>query len=157
MRLSNRTKTPIYNFINTLLLMLLCIGIVGFILEKYKFNILGGISYLLIILPLVLLITYYVYGRQIFEYDSDGEALHFRNRNIVPFLSTPLSDEFPKYKLLKFDTINIFFIKRLYITISSKNNGSTVLKYEISYLTKKEVNDLKFSLNKVIKANKERR
>ncbi|KUJ56861.1 hypothetical protein AR686_09960 [Chryseobacterium aquaticum subsp. greenlandense] len=157
MRLSNRTKTPIYNFINTLLLMLLCIGIVGFILEKYKFNILGGISYLLIILPLVLLITYYVNGRQIFEYDSDGEALHFRNRNIVPFLSTPLSDEFPKYKLLKFDTINIFFIKRLYITISSKNNGSTVLKYEISYLTKKEVNDLKFSLNKVIKANKERR
>jgi len=157
MRLSNRTKTPIYNFINTLLLMLLCIGIVGFILEKYKFNILGGISYLLIILPLVLLITYYVNGRQIFEYDSDGEALHFRNRNIVPFISTPLSDEFPKYKLLKFDTINIFFIKRLYITISSKNNGSTVLKYEISYLTKKEVNDLKFSLNKVIKANKERR
>ncbi|KNB60587.1 hypothetical protein AC804_15500 [Chryseobacterium sp. Hurlbut01] len=157
MRLSNRTKTPIYNFINTLLLMLLCIGIVGFILEKYKFNILGGISYLLIILPLLLLITYYVNGRQIFEYDSDGEALHFRNRNIVPFLSTPLSDEFPKYKLLKFDTINIFFIKRLYITISSKNNGSTVLKYEISYLTKKEVNDLKFSLNKVIKANKERR
>lgn len=157
MRLSNRTKTPIFNFINTLLLMLLCIGIVGFILEKYKFNILGGISYLLIILPLVLLITYYVNGRQIFEYDSDGEALHFRNRNIVPFLSTPLSDEFPKYKLLKFDTINIFFIKRLYITISSKNNGSTVLKYEISYLTKKEVNDLKFSLNKVIKANKERR
>ncbi|NMR32596.1 hypothetical protein HIO71_00080 [Chryseobacterium aquaticum] len=157
MRLSNRTKTPIYNFINTLLLMLLCIGIVGFILEKYKFNVLGGISYLLIILPLVLLITYYVNGRQIFEYDSDGEALHFRNRNIVPFLSTPLSDEFPKYKLLKFDTINIFFIKRLYITISSKNNGSTVLKYEISYLTKKEVNDLKFSLNKVIKANKERR
>ncbi|WP_235815459.1 hypothetical protein [Chryseobacterium sp. Hurlbut01] len=137
--------------------MLLCIGIVGFILEKYKFNILGGISYLLIILPLLLLITYYVNGRQIFEYDSDGEALHFRNRNIVPFLSTPLSDEFPKYKLLKFDTINIFFIKRLYITISSKNNGSTVLKYEISYLTKKEVNDLKFSLNKVIKANKERR
>jgi len=157
MRLSNRTKTPIYNFINTLLLMLLCIGIVGFILEKYKFNILGGISYLLIILPLLLLITYYVNGRQIFEYDSDGEALHFRNRNIVPFLSKPLSDEFPKYKLLKFDTINIFFIKRLYITISSKNNGSTVLKYEISYLTKKEVNDLKFSLNKVIKANKERR
>lgn len=157
MRLSNRTKTPIYNFINTLLLMLLCIGIVSFILEKYKFNILGGISYLLIIFPLLLLITYHVNGRQIFEYDSDGEALHFRNRNIVPFLSTPLSDEFPKYKLIKFDTINILFIKRLYITISSKNNGSTVLKYEISYLTKKEVNDLKFSLNKVIKANKERR
>lgn len=157
MRLSNRTKSPIYNFINTLLLMLLCIGIVGFILEKYKFNILGGLSYLLIVIPLLLLILYYINGRQIFEYDSDGEALHFRNRNVVPFLSKPLSDEFPKYKLLKFDAIDMFFVKRLYITISSKNSGSTILKYEISYLTRKEVNDLKFSLNKVVKANKERR
>ncbi|MDF2552402.1 MAG: hypothetical protein K0R77_1677 [Chryseobacterium sp.] len=158
MRLSNRTKTPIYNFINTLLLMMLLGGIIGFILEKYKFQILGGLSYLLIIVPILLLILYYVSGRQIFEYDSDGEALHFKNRNVVPFLNRPLNDEFPKYKLMKFETINmLFFVRRLYITISSKNSGSTVLKYEISYLTQKEVNDLKFSLNKVTKANKERR
>ncbi len=157
MRLSNRKKTPVYSFFNTLILMSLCIGIVGIILEKYKFNILGGFSYLLIILPLILLITFYVNGRQIFEYDSDGEALHIKNRNIIPFLSKPLSDEFPKYKLIKFETITMLFIKRLYVTISSKNNGSTTLKYEISYLTQKEINDLKFSLNKVIKANKERR
>jgi hypothetical protein len=133
-------------------------GIIGFILEKYKFQILGGLSYLLIIVPILLLILYYVSGRQIFEYDSDGEALHFKNRNVVPFLNRPLNDEFPKYKLMKFETINmLFFVRRLYITISSKNSGSTVLKYEISYLTQKEVNDLKFSLNKVTKANKERR
>ncbi|MDF2930826.1 MAG: hypothetical protein K0R36_157 [Chryseobacterium sp.] len=158
MRLSNRTKTPIYNFINTLLLMMLLGGIIGFILEKYKFQILGGLSYLLIIVPILLLILYYVSGRQIFEYDSDGEALHFKNRNVVPFLNRPLNDEFPKYKLMKFETINmLFFVRRLYITISSKNSGSTILKYEISYLTQKEVNDLKFSLNKVTKANKERR
>jgi hypothetical protein len=133
-------------------------GIIGFILEKYKFQILGGLSYLLIIVPILLLILYYVSGRQIFEYDSDGEALHFKNRNVVPFLNRPLNDEFPKYKLMKFETINmLFFVRRLYITISSKNSGSTILKYEISYLTQKEVNDLKFSLNKVTKANKERR
>jgi hypothetical protein len=136
---------------------MLLAGIIGFIMEKYKFQILGGLSYLLIIIPLLLLILYYVNGRQIFEYDSDGEALHFKNRNIVPFLNEPLSDEFPKYKLMKFETVSLLFIRRLYITITSKNNGSTVLKYEISYLTQKEVNDLKFSLNKVIKANKERR
>lgn len=157
MRLSNRTKAPIYNFVNTLLLMILLGGIMGFFLEEYKFNILGIESYLLIIFPLILLILFYLNGRQIFEYDSDGEAIHFRNRNIVPFLNRPLSDEFPKYKLIEYDVVTILFIKRLYLTISSKNSGSTMLKYEISYLTKKEINDLKFSLNKVVKANKERR
>jgi hypothetical protein len=157
MRLSNRTKAPIYNFINTLLLMMFFGGIIGFIIEEYKFQILGALSYLLIIIPVSLLVLFYINGRQIFEYDSDGEALHFKNRNIVPFLNQPLSDEFPKYKLMKFETVSLLFVKRLYVTISSKNSGSTILKYEISYLTQKEVNDLKFSLNKVIKANKERR
>jgi hypothetical protein len=50
----------------------------------------------------------------------------------------------------------MFFIKRLYVTVSSKNSGSTILKYQISYL-KKEVKDLKISLNKVVKANKEKK
>lgn len=157
MRLSNRNKVPLYNFVNTFLLMFLLMGIIGFLLEEYKFNVLGIESYLLIVFPVVLLLLFYLSGRQIFEYDSDGEALHFRNRNIIPFLSRPLSDEFPKYKLIGYETIKIFFVRRLYVTISSKNSGSTMLKYEISYLTKKEVNDLKFSLNKVVKANKEKR
>lgn len=157
MRLSNRSKAPIYNFVNTLLLMMLLGGIIAFLLEEYKFNILGVESYLLIIAPLILLIFFYLNGRQIFEYDSDGEAVHFKNRNIIPFLSKVLSDEFPKYKLIKYDVVTILFVKRLYLTLSSKNSGSTMLKYEISYLTKKEVNDLKFSLNKIVKANKERR
>jgi hypothetical protein len=30
-----------------------------------------------------------------------------------------------------------------------------ILKYDISYLTDKEIKDLKFSLKKIIKANKE--
>lgn len=157
MRLSNRKKAPVYNFFNTLLLMMLSAGIIGFILDEMRFNILEGKSYFLIIIPLILLGIYHINGRQIFEYDSDGEGLHFRNRNIVPFFSKPLSDEFPKYKLIKFEMVNILFLRRLYITISSKNSGSTILKYEISYLTKKEANDLKLSLNKVVKANKEKR
>jgi hypothetical protein len=136
---------------------MLLAGIISFTMEQYKFRILGGISYLLIIVPLLLIILYYINGRQIFEYDSDGEALHFKNRNIVPFLNKPLSDEFPKYKLMKFESVSLLFIRRLYITITSKSNGSAILKYDISYLTQKEVNDLKLSLNKVIKSNKERR
>lgn len=137
--------------------MIAVFGIVGFLANEYRFNVLGVESYLMIIVPILLLVIFHLNGRQIFEYDSDGEALHFKNRNIIPFLSKPLHDEFPKYKLIKYDVINIFFIKRLYITVSSKNNGSTILKYQVSYLTRKEINDLKLSLNKVVKANKEKK
>ncbi|RKT01961.1 hypothetical protein [Chryseobacterium defluvii] len=155
MRLSNRSKVPVYNFVNTLLLMILLGGIVAFFLEEYRFDVLEEESYLLVIVPILLVVVYYLSGRQIFEYDSDGEALNFKNSNAIPFLDKALSDEFPKYKLMKYEVVDLYFVKRLYITISSKNNGSTVLKYEISYLTKKEISDLKVSLNKVIKTNKE--
>jgi len=157
MRLSNRKKVPVYNFFNILLLMILSGGCIGFIVDKMRFDILDEKSYILIIVPAILLIINYLYGRQIFEYDSEGEALHFRNRNIIPFIDKPLNDEFPKYKLIKFEMISVLFFSRLYVTVSSKNGGSAILKYETSYLTKKEVNDLKTSLNKVINANKEKR
>ena len=137
--------------------MILSGGCIGFIVDKIRFDILDEKSYILIIVPAILLIINYLYGRQIFEYDSEGEALHFRNRNIIPFIDKPLNDEFPKYKLIKFEMVSILFFSRLYLTVSSKNGGSAILKYETSYLTKKEVNDLKTSLNKVINANKEKR
>ncbi|KQS92826.1 hypothetical protein [Chryseobacterium sp. Leaf394] len=155
MRLSNKRKAPLYNFINTALIMFLVMGILAFFAEEMRFQLLGMEAYLFIAVPAMMIIIFYLNGRQIFEYDSDGEALHFRNRNIVPFMSTPLSDEFPKYKFVKFETFTFLFFKRLYITINSKS-GNTILKYEISYLSGKELNDLKFSLNKVIKNNKEK-
>jgi len=157
MRLSNKNKIPVYNFFNTLLLMLFSAGIIGFIFNELKFDILGNISYVLIAAPMLLLVIFHLVGRQIFEYDSDGEALNFKNRNIIPCIHKELSDEFPKYKLIRFEIVAIFFIKRLYVTVSSKNNGATLLKYEISYLTRKEISDLKVSLNKVVKANQEKR
>lgn len=138
-------------------MMVVVFGIVGFLANEYRFKAVGKESYLMIIIPVLLLIVFHLNGRQIFEYDSDGEALNFKNRNIIPFLNKPLHDEFPKYKLIKYDVVTIFFMKRLYVTVSSKTNGSTMLKYQISYLTRKEVNDLKLSLNKVVKANKEKK
>lgn len=72
------------------------------------------------------------------------------------FLDKSLSDEFPKYKLKKLEVINAFIFRRLYVSISSKKTNMIILKYDISYLSKKELNDLKLSLNKVIKQNKER-
>ena len=101
------------------------------------------------------MMIFYCRGRQIFEYDSDGEALNFKNRNVVLFLDKNLSDEFPKYKLQNFEVVNAFILKRLYITISSKKTNSLILRYDISYLRNKELNDLKISLSKVVKKNKE--
>lgn len=144
-----------YSFLYTILIMGVFMGIVAFFIEKNKFQVLGLASYLLIIVPILFLLLFYLKGKQIFEYDSDGEAIHFRNRSVFVLFTNSASDEFPKYKLVKYEIIKFLFIKRLYITISSKNKGSTILKYEISYLTRKEVNDLKLSLNKVVKNNQQ--
>lgn len=155
MRLNNRNKAGFYNFLMTLLVMAFVAGIVGFLLERFRFNVLGWESSFFIIIPAILLAIFYIRGRQIFEYDSDGEALNFKNRNIVLFLDKPLSDEFPKYKLLKYEVVDAIIFKRLYITISSKKNHSIILKYDISYLNSKQLNDLKISLSKVVRANQE--
>ena len=115
----------------------------------------GNESILFVLLPVVLLILFLVRGRQIFEYDSDGEAVNFKNRNIIPFLSKEIRDEFPKYKILSYEVVNAIVFKKLYIKIKSKKEHIAVLKYDISYLTDKEIKDLKFSLKKIIKANRE--
>jgi hypothetical protein len=109
----------------------------------------------LILIPILLIIIFYFRGRQIFEYDSDGETLSFTNRNVFPFFGKTVSDEFPKYKLKNYEIANVHIFKKLYIKISSKKSPIITLKYDISYLTNQELRDLKISLNKVIKANEE--
>ena len=156
MRLNNRSRKGFYEFLVTFLLMAMFFGIIAFLLERYKMNIIGEwLSLLFIIIPILLLVIFYLRGKQIFEYDSDGEALNFKNRNVITFLDKVVSNEFPKYKLLNYEVVNALLFKRLYITISSKKSNSVILRYDISYLTNKEIKDLKFSLNKVLKANKE--
>ncbi|KMQ72573.1 hypothetical protein [Chryseobacterium koreense] len=156
MRLNNSKKAKFFYFLSSLILMTLFLGAAFFVLEQYRFYILGWKSVLLIIIPALLALIFIFSGRQIFEYDSDGEALNFRNRNVLTFFNKPVRDEFPKYKLLQYEFVNILIFKRLYITISSKKNNLIILKYDVSYLTGKELKDLKFSLSKVIKANQER-
>lgn len=157
MRLNNRNKSGYFNFLSTLVVMTFLFGIGAFLLEYFVYDILDGLQWLLLIIPTTLLMVYYFRGRQIFEYDSDGEALNFKNRNVILFLDKSLSDEFPKYKLLNYEIIDIFILRRLYITISSKKTNSLILRYDVSYLTKKELNDLKISLSKVVKKNKEQK
>lgn len=157
MRLSNRSRIPIYNFVLTLINVLIVIGLAGFVLEKTRLAMFGNESVLFVLLPVVLLILFLVRGRQIFEYDSDGEAVNFKNRNIIPFLSKEIRDEFPKYKILSYEVVNAIFLKKLFVKIKSRkeHHQAIILKYDISYLTDKEIKDLKFSLKKIIKANKE--
>jgi hypothetical protein len=154
MRLNNGNKVRYFNFLSTLLIMLSVFGMIFFLLEIYVYDYLDEAVYLFLAIPFALVGLFYIRGRQIFEYDSDGEALNIRNRNIFPFINKTLYDEFPKYKVLSYDVANFFLFKKLYITISSKKNNTVTLKYDTSYLTKKELNDLKFSLSKVIKNNK---
>ena len=124
-------------------------------MELFKFDFLGkGTTALLIIVPSFLGLIFYLRGRQIFEYDSDGEALNFKNRNVL-FYQKAISDEFPKYKLVSYEIIDVLILQKLYINVSSKKNKVITLKYDVSYLSKKELKDLKFSLSKVIKENQE--
>ncbi len=155
MRLSNRNKIGYFEFLPIFLVVLLVCGILAFFFDQKRFNILGSEKYLLILVPILLLWIFYLRGRQIFEYDSDGEALNFKNRNSISFLGKVANDEFPKYKFLKFEIFNALIFKRLYVTINSKKSHAVVLRYDISYLTAKELRDLKLSLNKVLKTNKE--
>ena len=136
-------------------MMIVIGGFAGFLLERYKYRYFGWEAYLLMVIPIFLLLLFYVRGRQIFEYDSDGEALNFKNRNVVPFIQKHLSDEFPKYKLMQYELVNAIFFRRLYIKLYSKKKHTITLKYDVSYFTKREICDLKISLNKVIKRNKE--
>ena len=125
-----------------------------FFVEYYFYKLLGSGAILLLVIPTLIIVIFYLRGRQIFEYDSDGEALNFKNKNVVLFLDKPLSDEFPKYKLKSYEIVNALIFKRLYVTISSKKSNAIILKYDVSYLSKKELNDLKLSLSKVTKNNK---
>ncbi|QDP86566.1 hypothetical protein FNJ88_13770 [Chryseobacterium sp. SNU WT5] len=157
MRLNNRSKVGRFNFVSTVVCILMVLAIVLFITDRYKLNLMGNSSYLILIFPTIIAIIYYLRGRQIFEYDSEGEALNFKNQNVVLFFDKPVVHEFPKYKLLEYEIVNAVVLKRLYITISSKKSGTVKLKYDVSYLTKKELHDLKISLSRVIRNNREKK
>lgn len=156
MRLSNRNRAPYYNFVLTLLNVLIVIGVFAYILEKTRLAMFGAEEIFFLIIPFALFLLFILRGRQIFEYDSDGEAINFKNRNIIPFIGREARDEFPKYKLISYEVVNAILFKKLYIKIKSKkDHAAIILKYDISYLTNREIKDLKLSLNKIVKANRE--
>lgn len=154
MRLSNKCRLGQYQFWITLAIMTFVGGIIAFIVERFIYSYLDWEAYLLLIIPSLILIVFIVRGRPIFEYDSDGEVLNFKNRNIVLSSRKHLNDEFPKYKMLNFEILNFVFFRRLYIKIDSKKTTALTLRYDISYLSSKELKDLRFSLSKVTNENR---
>ena len=156
MRLTNKNKAPLYNFTLTFATLCLIIGCMMSFLNIIKLPVFGKMaSVSLLFIGVSGLVIIFLRGRQIFEYDSDGEALNFKNHSIIPFLGKEAKDEFPKYKLVSFEIVNALIFKRLYIKITSKKHKESILKYDISYLTSSEIRDLKLSLQRTIKANKE--
>ncbi|MDY3450609.1 hypothetical protein PG294_00745 [Riemerella anatipestifer] len=152
MRLSNKVRTPYYQFIFTLANITLLVGLIFFILQNKVAKLFTiPIDIGIIAFAILLYLIFYIRGRQIFEYDSDGEALNFQNRNIIDSLGKNAKDEFPKYKLDSYEIVDVFLFRRLYIRLKNKKGSLTVLKYDISYLNSKEIKDLKLSLNRTHK------
>lgn len=150
MKISNYHKTSFYHFIYILLLLLLIGGIFAFLILDNIFKIGGWPVFILIIISFILVFFSYVKGEQIFEYDSEGEVFQFNNSNII-FLNSSIKDEFPKYKLISYEIISSFLTKRLYLKLSSKKGNSKILKYNITYMAKREITNLEDSLNRNIK------
>lgn len=156
MRFNNRKKTPIYQFFFTASILLLGIGLLMSFLHYINIPVFRKNIYLkLIYLGIVIYVILYLRGRQIFEYDSDGEAINFKNYSVFPIMKKEIKDEFPKYKLISYDIVNAIIFKRLYVKIYSKKKKSITLSYDISYLTSQEVRELRLSLRRTIKKNNE--
>ena len=128
MRLNNRNKAGFYNFISTTILLIFVLGCGAFFMELFKFDFLGrGTTALLIIVPSIFGLIFYLRGRQIFEYDSDGEALNFKNRNVL-FYEKAISDEFPKYKLISYEIIDALIFRKLYLTKMFQKKRSLLMR-----------------------------
>ncbi|WP_162989990.1 hypothetical protein [Chryseobacterium sp. 6424] len=157
MKFSNSHKAPLYNSIIIVPMLILLMGSGAFLLGVNTYGLLGTSLFMgMIIVPVVLLLIVSLRGRQIFEYDSEGETLNLSNKGSL-FRGKFINDEFPKYKLQHYEIVDLLVLRRLYITISSKRNRPIILKYEISYLTPTQLRELCSCLDEVIKNNQENR
>ncbi|WP_128152478.1 hypothetical protein [Apibacter raozihei] len=106
----------------------------------------------------ILLIYLSYLGCSFFRYDSGGETLILQNQKALPFsfLVKETQSDFPKRKLVNYKVVNKFLFKRkleIYITSKRVSSGMTKISFDISYLSSKEVKNLKISLDKVMKEN----
>lgn len=161
MRINNKRIAPYIINLHALLLLALVIAItltfipIGVVVRHIS-------PYYLTFGVILILILLYRLGHQHFEYDSDGEVINIKTQNSFWSRYFPKQKrivDFPKSKLDSFKIINSFPKKTLEMYIKSKraSNGVMKLKFNITFLNKKEINSLKISLNRIVKANQEKR
>lgn len=151
-------KSNVKNKITVLNIILYIVLFSALLFIYLDINSLGNLDNLLAIASFSLLLFLSYLGSPYFMYDSQGEILMLQNEKALPLsLGYQRKADFPKSKLLKFNIYHFLFRKVLEINISSKRtpNGISKMRFNISYLTKKEIRDLKLSLEKIIKINRE--
>lgn len=154
MKVNNHHKEGYYMYVIGFVLCLPILMLFFYFLDAYFLMLFGKKMIFLIIASLFFLFLIFMMGKPIFEYDSDGEALVFRNSSIFFSKNSAIKNEFPKYKLQKYEVINFLFFKRLYVNVEGSKNRNIVLKYDVSYLKDNEIQMIKKSLDEVLYNNK---
>lgn len=114
--------------------------------------------YILVIGFTSAIIFIYKLGHQHMEYSSDGEVLNIKTQDAFWVKYNPNSKtivDFPKSKLVNFKIKQGILQRKLelYVTSRRSQNGIVKLSFNITYLNNSEINDLKRSLNKILKKN----
>ena len=111
-------------------------------------------------LPNILLLLFGIYFHkiaQLFEFDSDGETLNFKNNGIFfsKFMEYRVKRaEFPKGKLVKFEVNDFLIYTSLKIWIRSRRKkGPRKYIFNITFLGKKKKKGMIASLKKVLETN----
>jgi len=159
MRINNKRIIPVIETLYTLLFIGIFIAILLIIIPiGFITNLIS--PYILLGLFIISIFLFYKFGHQHFEYNSDGEVINIKTQDIFWVKYFPNSKsvvDFPKKKLINFKIEKKFFREtlELYVTSKRTSNGITKLKFNITYLKEDEIADLKRSLSKIIKNNKE--
>ncbi|MBA5628726.1 hypothetical protein [Moheibacter lacus] len=114
--------------------------------------------YTLIAIFISSIYLFYKFGHQHVEYSSDGEVLNIKTQDafwVKYFPQTRRIVDFPKSKLISYKVKNSLLNKKLelYVTSRRTQSGFKKLSFNITYLNKSEISDLKRSLNKIVKRN----
>jgi hypothetical protein len=127
-----------------------------FLFDMINFQSEGG---KMILTPYLLLILgFFIYrGNPVFVYDSDGEVIIINNRepSLAKFSRAFAKQyEFPKRKLKSYSIISLPFRRILTLKVESKEKGTKVMRFGISYINKQELKDLERSLRGILSKNK---
>ena len=66
MRLNNRNKIGYFQFLSTFVVTLFLLGIFLFFVEYYFYKLLGSGAILLLVIPTLIIVIFYLRGRKIF-------------------------------------------------------------------------------------------